>query len=190
MLANQEPKASALFWYTQRYHTLGVMLRGPRTAIPYKENLRGPCRDRRRLIRFVRVCSTDRGWCVADRGAWAMFLGNGSRLRGMDGGLSVSVSRGTHSFTLACQSQLSLIPQRGLRLDLRGVTRLQCVRRGLKLTVYQLVGVDTISRQQTRQYCVFWYGRLITVSYSRALNCPIIPVNWCASFHKRFCISN
>ena len=37
MLANQEPKASALFWYTQRYHTLGVMLRGPRTKIRHKE---------------------------------------------------------------------------------------------------------------------------------------------------------
>jgi hypothetical protein len=129
-------------------------------------------------------------WGFADRGAWAGFLGNGSRLRGMDMRLTVSVSRGTHSFTLVCPSHLSLIPLRGPRLDLRGVTRLQCVRRVLKLTVYQLVGVDTISRQQTRQYCVFWYGRLITVSYSRALNCPIIPVNWCASFHKRFCISN
>jgi hypothetical protein len=37
MLANQEPKASALFWYTQRYHTLGGMLRGPRAAIRYKK---------------------------------------------------------------------------------------------------------------------------------------------------------
>jgi len=37
MLANQEPKASALFWYTQRYHTLGGMLRGPRPAIRHKK---------------------------------------------------------------------------------------------------------------------------------------------------------
>ena len=37
MLANQEPKASALFWYTQRYHTLVGMVRGPRTAIRHKE---------------------------------------------------------------------------------------------------------------------------------------------------------
>ena len=128
MLANQEPKASALFWYTQRYHTLGVMLRGPRTAIPYKENLRGPCRDRRRLIRFVRVCSTDRGWCVADCGPWAGFLGNGSRLKDTDMRLTVSISRDTHLFTLACQCRPSLIPLRGLRLYFKGVTRRQCVR--------------------------------------------------------------
>ena len=37
MLANQEPKASALFWYTQRYHTLVGILRGPRTTIRHKE---------------------------------------------------------------------------------------------------------------------------------------------------------
>ena len=37
MLANQEPKASALFWYTQRYHTLVGILRGPRTAIRHNE---------------------------------------------------------------------------------------------------------------------------------------------------------
>ena len=84
MLANQEPNASALFWYTQRYHTLVGILRGPRPVIPYKENLRGPCSDRWRSIQFVRIWTTDRGWCVADRGAWAGFLGNGSRLRGMD----------------------------------------------------------------------------------------------------------
>ena len=37
MLANQEPKASALFWYTQRYHTLGDTVQGPRSAIRHKE---------------------------------------------------------------------------------------------------------------------------------------------------------
>ena len=34
MVADQESKASALFWYTQRYHTLGDTVRGPRAAIP------------------------------------------------------------------------------------------------------------------------------------------------------------
>ena len=31
-----------------------------------------------------RTCLTERGSAFADRGAWAGFLGNGSRLRGMD----------------------------------------------------------------------------------------------------------
>ena len=58
MLANQEPKASALFWYTQRYHTLGVMLRGPRTAIRHKETA-GACAAigdvRSELMTFCRL---------------------------------------------------------------------------------------------------------------------------------------
>jgi hypothetical protein len=33
---------------------------------------------------FDGVCSTDRWWCVADRGAWAMFLANILWHRGMD----------------------------------------------------------------------------------------------------------
>ena len=83
MLANQEPKASALFWYTQRYHTLVGMVRGPRTAVRYKKP-QGPVP---RSATFDPVYWRLVGWpwgAFTDRGPWAMFLGNVSRRGGLD----------------------------------------------------------------------------------------------------------
>ena len=56
--------------------------RGPQSVIKETAGARAAIGDS--PSEFVRIWTTDRGWCVADRGAWAMFLGNGSRLRGMD----------------------------------------------------------------------------------------------------------
>ena len=66
MLAIHKHNASALFWYTQRYH-------GPRAAI---KKLRGPCHDQWRSIMFDRICEVGLGWAFAGRGPWAMFLEN------------------------------------------------------------------------------------------------------------------
>ena len=66
MLAIHKHNASALFWYTQRYH-------GPRATI---KKLRGPCHDQWRSIMFDRICEVGLGWAFAGRGPWAMFLEN------------------------------------------------------------------------------------------------------------------
>ena len=88
MLANQEPKASALFWYTQRYHTLGVMLRGPRPAIRHKETAGARAAIggvRSELIEFCRLALVGLrgprglGWVFGKRLA---AQGYRSRLRG------------------------------------------------------------------------------------------------------------
>jgi len=53
--------------------------RGPRSVIKETAGARAAIGDSR--SEFVRIWTTDRGWCVADRGPWAGFLGNGSRSR-------------------------------------------------------------------------------------------------------------
>ena len=67
-------QSQPLFYCTKR----------PAARDPLQRKPQGPVPRSATVDLVFRTCLTEHGSAFADRGAWAGFLGNGSRLRGMD----------------------------------------------------------------------------------------------------------